>query len=96
MPYGDRTGPLGRGPKTGRAAGFCAGYDVPGSENYAFGRGMGRVGGRGRRFGYAGFGRFGLTQTQPDTGQSNAELNELRGSLEALEAEIAILKANRK
>ena len=30
MPRGDHTGPVGYGPKTGRAAGYCAGYDMPG------------------------------------------------------------------
>ena len=30
MPRGDSTGPLGMGPMTGRAAGFCAGYQMPG------------------------------------------------------------------
>lgn len=30
MPAGDRTGPMGMGPRTGRGAGYCAGYDVPG------------------------------------------------------------------
>lgn len=53
MPRGDRTGPLGMGPKTGRAAGFCAGNDRPGFMNPAgggrsFGRGAGCGGGRGR------------------------------------------------
>jgi len=33
MPWGDGTGPLGLGPMTGRAAGFCAGYPVPGYMN---------------------------------------------------------------
>jgi len=33
MPLGDRTGPAGAGPMTGRAAGFCAGYPVPGYMN---------------------------------------------------------------
>lgn len=33
MPGGDRTGPLGQGPMTGRAAGYCAGSDVPGYAN---------------------------------------------------------------
>jgi len=50
MPGGDRTGPLGMGPLTGRAAGFCAGYPVPGYVNPVSGRGFGggRGGGRGR------------------------------------------------
>lgn len=30
MPAGDGTGPLGLGPMTGRAAGYCAGFPVPG------------------------------------------------------------------
>ena len=67
MPGGDRTGPLGEGPKTGRAAGYCAGNKVPGFMNpvpggapaadYNFNlRGAGRGGlpwggGRGRVFG---------------------------------------------
>jgi len=51
MPDGDRTGPAGRGSITGRGAGFCAGYGVPGYANPGYGGGAflrGR-GGRGRR-----------------------------------------------
>jgi len=33
MPRGDGTGPMGLGPMTGRAAGFCAGFPVPGYMN---------------------------------------------------------------
>lgn len=33
MPGGDRTGPVGYGPLTGRGSGFCAGYGVPGFRN---------------------------------------------------------------
>ena len=33
MPRGDRTGPLGMGPLTGRRLGFCAGFKVPGYLN---------------------------------------------------------------
>ena len=29
MPRGDRTGPLGMGPLTGRGAGYCAGFAAP-------------------------------------------------------------------
>jgi hypothetical protein len=39
MPRGDGTGPAGMGPMTGRAAGFCAGYGVPGYMNPVGGRG---------------------------------------------------------
>jgi len=63
MPGGDGTGPMGQGPMTGRRAGFCAGYSLPGYMNpivgkgigFGFGRGFGR--GRGRGFGMGrGFG----------------------------------------
>jgi hypothetical protein len=49
MPGGDRTGPEGRGPMTGRRAGFCTGNQAPGYEKprYGFGRGLGRGSGRG-------------------------------------------------
>ena len=40
MPAGDRTGPLGLGPMTGRAAGYGAGYPVPGYANPISGRGF--------------------------------------------------------
>ena len=55
MPGGDGTGPMGLGPMTGRAAGFCAGYPVPGYMSPVPGRGYwgagpgpGFRGGRGR------------------------------------------------
>ena len=54
MPGGDGTGPNGFGPMTGRAAGFCAGYSVPGYMNGIPGRGRGFGWGRGggRGFGW--------------------------------------------
>ncbi|MFP4258585.1 MAG: DUF5320 domain-containing protein, partial [Desulfovermiculus sp.] len=50
MPGGDRTGPMGMGPMTGRGAGFCAGMNQPGALTAGFGRGrgFGRGFGRGR------------------------------------------------
>ena len=49
MPGGDRTGPLGLGPRTGREVGYCAGFGVPGYVNprSGFGRGFGRGWSRG-------------------------------------------------
>ena len=47
MPRGDGTGPAGMGPMTGRAAGYCAGYGMPGFMNPYGGR-MGAGFGRGR------------------------------------------------
>ena len=37
MPGGDRTGPAGMGPMTGRAAGYCTGNPAPGYMYYATG-----------------------------------------------------------
>lgn len=49
MPGGDGTGPAGMGSMTGRAAGYCAGYTVPGSMNPVQGRGFWGAGSRGGR-----------------------------------------------
>ena len=60
MPRGDRTGPVGMGPMTGRRAGYCAGFGMPGYVNAVPGRGfgMGFGGGRGAlRQGFGGGGR---------------------------------------
>lgn len=54
MPRGDGTGPWGLGRLTGRGAGFCAGYKIPGYLNQplwgrnniyrrGYGRGYGRL-----------------------------------------------------
>jgi len=53
MPWGDRTGPIGAGPRTGRGLGYCSGFNVQGYMNPGTGVGFGR--GRGWRC----FGRFG-------------------------------------
>ena len=51
MPGGDRTGPMGMGPMTGRGAGYCAGFAAPGFASGGRGGffGRGRGGGRGWR-----------------------------------------------
>ena len=48
MPYGDGTGPEGRGSMTGRQAGYCTGNDRPGRFERGFGFGFGFGIGRGR------------------------------------------------
>lgn len=92
MPRGDGTGPIGLGPMTGRGAGYCAGYAVPGFVNPCGGRRfLGR--GRGRGFG-GGFGYFPAAAPvypgygapaplagvpfQPAAASAEAEMNELR------------------
>jgi hypothetical protein len=56
MPFGNRKGPQGQGPRTGRRAGYCSGNSQPGymtAPHRRFGRG-GAGGGRGfgLRFGW--------------------------------------------
>ena len=56
MPGGDKTGPMGNGPMTGRGAGYCAGNDSPGSMNPGAGWGFYGGGGGRPRWGRGGFG----------------------------------------
>jgi len=62
MPTGDRTGPWGLGPRTGRGRGYCSGFQAPGFmfpgpglgfyRDFGFGRGFGRGMGLGRGRGF--------------------------------------------
>jgi len=61
MPGGDGTGPAGMGPMTGRAAGYCAGYPVPGYMNPVPRMGVGFRGaylGGAPAYGPVGFGAY--------------------------------------
>lgn len=69
MPGGDRTGPGGMGPMTGRAAGCCAGFGVPGYANSVPGRGFGIGSGRGGGFWRRGGGSRGWRNMLYATGQ---------------------------
>lgn len=100
MAGGDGTGPLGQGPRTGRGAGYCAGFDMSGYANPRFGRGL-RVG-FGRGLG-AGRGRgLGLRQApiysqvvEPTKGQKQALENDLtiiEQGKKALEQEMESIK----
>ena len=58
MPGGNQTGPMGQGPKTGRASGYCAGFNQSGWMNRMVGRWFGRGGGgQGGGQGGGGWGR---------------------------------------
>lgn len=87
MPGGDRTGPAGFGPMTGRGAGFCAGNTVPGYANagrgWGWGRGMGRGRGYGRGFGFRG-GMGGFMPAASGVVTSEQELKSLRQEAEFL------------
>ncbi len=99
MPGGDGTGPQGLGPRTGRAAGYCAQYPVPGYMNPILGRGFYRGGGRGRRnlyyaTGLTGWQRGAYSYPPPvvQTITKEQELAELKNEAEYLENELKEIK----
>jgi len=65
MPRGDNTGPAGMGPMTGRAKGFCSGFNAPGFMNQ--GPWQGGFRNRGNGWGNRGCGRnrWGQFQANP-------------------------------
>jgi len=94
MPRGDRTGPQGLGPMTGRRAGYCAGYGVPGYANPGLG-GLGlrrgwSGGGRGWRHmyyatGLPGWARYGYG---PPAVSKEQEVQMLRGQADVLKQQL--------
>jgi len=85
MPGGDKTGPMGQGPRTGRGAGYCAGFNAPGYANPLPRRGMGFGRGfRGRGFGLR---RMDFSPVEP-VYREPVELSK--------EEKIKILEADRK
>ena len=108
MPGGDRTGPMGYGPMTGRGLGYCAGYAVPGYMNpvggFGYGRGWwGRGGGRGWRnmyyaTGRPGWARFGYAAPTGwavpwSAPTAEQELNALKAQAEAFDAQLEAINA---
>ncbi len=101
MPGGDRSGPEGRGPGTGRGLGVCNSnemrreyYDFPISGRL-FGRGFRRSGGRNRGGGFGrgrGSGRYYDEKRNADSSLVSSLRNEIRflkNKLEELEAKIS-------
>ncbi len=103
MPRGDGTGPMGMGPMTGRAAGFCAGFGMPGYANFGrgFEMGLGRGRGMGRGWrnwfyatGLPGWMRFGgnampYSYPKPDP---ELERKALKNHAEALQTELNLIQ----
>lgn len=52
MPGGNQAGPMGQGSMTGRGAGYCGGFTLPGCANPGKGRGYARGLGCGMGFGF--------------------------------------------
>lgn len=100
MPGGDRTGPAGAGPRTGRAMGYCGGNRQPGylSPGPGMGRGRGGGGGRGWRNRFFATGRPGWMDygggavVAPDAEERQTalarEVSSLRAQLEALSRQL--------
>ncbi len=99
MPRGDRTGPMGAGPRTGRGLGYCGDYDTPGFANPAFGRGFGRGCGWGGGFGWrhrffaagpAGWGypRYAAPTKEETLSALKAEADWLKDQLENIQKHI--------
>ncbi len=86
MPRGDRTGPMGAGPMTGRGAGWSAGYERPGLAASPRGRGLGMgycgggSGGRGWRNMYYATGLPGWARAEavPPVPAAEHELADLK------------------
>lgn len=105
MPRGDGSGPMGAGPMTGRAAGFCAGYATPGFANpvvggMGLGRGLGmrRGGGRGGygyRNRYFATGVPGRAVAQAPTMTPEQEQTYLDNEIKALEDDLKAARERR-
>lgn len=100
MPWGDRTGPLGLGPRTGRGLGYCSGANTPGFMiPGGLGWGRGRRGGWGCWRWFAGLGRgwrgfwrrtFGAGFPSVDEAEIlRQEAEILRKNLEAIEKRLS-------
>ncbi len=106
MPGGDRRGPMGRGPGTGRGLGRCAGADQPGAavREGGFGMGRGWRGGGRRGFrhrfwatGVPGWTRVDEAESETAPGEAReTETESLRREVEMLREEIARFEARLK
>jgi len=98
MPGGDRTGPIGRGPMTGRRMGYCAGFGAPGplypGEPSGLGRAWGSWGGAGRgwRHGLQTVGRPGWMRFFGWQPTKEQELEALKAQAEWLSGQIEAVR----
>ena len=106
MPRGDRTGPDGMGPMTGRRMGYCAGYDMPGNVNHIgkrMGRGLrsgrGFRGGNELNFGYNQRPYYPSPEYYPQVSEKTLIENEIKiigEQLKTLETRLAELPKEEK
>jgi hypothetical protein len=95
MPGGDRTGPLGAGPKTGRGMGYCSGDNLPVSaDQTADLRSRFSIGQRGRgrgwrnRFYATGIPGWAPPTPEQETSNLKAQADSLKAQLEAIQKRI--------
>jgi hypothetical protein len=100
MPRGDRTGPLGAGPRTGRGMGHCNGYERQGFTNQITGSrvksGIGRGGsGRGWRHRFYATGIPGWVPPTPEqeTADLKAQADYLKTQLDDIQKRIEDLSS---
>jgi hypothetical protein len=95
MPGGDRSGPLGQGPMTGRRMGFCTGFNMYETSNRLFGRGFGF--GRGRGIGFRRYARpypesYPVQYSAADEAEIlRNQAKDLKASLEMIEGRLSQL-----
>ena len=105
MPRGDRSGPNGMGPMTGRGLGYCNNFENPGftkginGGEAGFRRGFGRSFGRGygRGFGNQGFSNYPNYPVQQYSAKDEekyleSEMDTLKNELKTMEARLSELK----
>ncbi len=97
MPRGDRTGPEGMGPVTGRGLGFCTGPNNVGFMNQMPGTFTGRGYGRGAGFGFRrgrDFYRYSFANHIQSAGiySKEEELNRLKNHSEYLKSNLDDIK----
>lgn len=103
MPGGDGSGPMGMGPMTGRAAGYCTGYPAPGFmgsiPGRAFGRGFGRGFGGGRGWGGAYVHPYGFNpgpNPEQEAGMLKGQVEYLENALKEIKNRIAELETEKE
>jgi len=100
MPAGDRTGPMGMGPMTGRRMGYCAdnyrsgyyyGLGFGRNRGFGLGRGFGFSHGAGRDFGFGrGFGWHSMDY--PDRVTDEDRRTVLANDIKAMKEELAFME----
>lgn len=103
MPGGNKTGPLGMGPRTGRHAGYCAGFDASGSRRGDVSGMTGRSacchgGGRGWRHWFHATGQPGWmrngnqTTPMPESVVQESEIQALTRRADELQQELSAIQ----